>query len=161
MLSSAWAAKQGLSLSIPLSFPVHISSALRTADNPLQRRRSFECLHALLALPVASVLLAQLDTAVRLLSAMMEYTVDLLAAPDGHLSSEVYHTLVLMVSHFSSVVDRHGNAKKVFISVVSLFEPYILLRWSLHHQGCSEGVVVDRADLMQALDQVPMSLLAE
>lgn len=161
VLSSPWAFKQGLSLGVPLSFPVYIASALRTADNPLQQSRAAECLRTLLALPVASVLLAQLDTAVRLLSAVLEYAVDLLRAPGGHLSSEVCHTVVLVVSHFSRVVDRHGNAKKVFNSVVSLFEPFIVLRWSLHHQGCSEGVVVGGDDLLQVLDQVPTSLLAE
>ena len=161
VLSSAWALKQGLSLGVPLSFPVYLSSALRTADRPLQRTRSAECLHALLALPVASVLLAQLDTVARLLFAVMEFAVDILSGPDGHLSKELCHTLVLMVSHFSSVVDRHGNAKKVFNSIVSVLEPYVMLRWSLHRQGPSEGVVVGGDDLIRVLDQVPTALFAE
>lgn len=161
VLSSAWALKQGLSLGVPLSFPVYLSSALRTADHPLQRTRAAECLHALLALPVASVLLAQLDTVARLLSAVMEFAVDILSGPDGHLSKELCHTLVLMVGHFSSVVDRHGNAKKMFNSIVSVLEPYAVLRWSLHRQGPSEGVVVGGDDLIRVLDQVPTSLFAE
>ena len=166
VLSSEWAAKQGLSLVLPLSLLTRISTTLRTKNSPVQQKMSFECLQAVLSLPVATVLMAQLDTAVQLLSAMMEYTIDLLTTPDGYFSNEVHQTLVLLVGHFSSVVDRHGNAKKVFNSVVSsLIEPYVVLCWRLHHQECSgggdgggDGGVTD---LMQELDKVPTSLLAE